>query len=118
MNQQDEVLLEIRDHIGVITLNAPGRMNTISGTMLNQMSEKFLEADNNPDVRCIILTGAGRAFCAGLDLGSQAGKTESLGVLDDTSSNIVEFNVRDTPPIVLHGLDTPVICALNGGAAG
>lgn len=118
MATSEEVLLDIRDHIGVITLNAPGRMNTISGAMLSQLSEKFLQADNDPNVRCIILTGAGRAFCAGLDLGSQAGKTESLGVLDDTGSNIVEFNVRETPPIVLHGLDTPVICALNGGAAG
>jgi enoyl-CoA hydratase/carnithine racemase len=86
--------------------------------MLEQLSEKFLEADKNPDVRCIILTGAGRAFCAGLDLGSQAGKTESLGVLDNTEANMVEFNIRDTPPIVLHGIDTPVVCALNGGAAG
>jgi enoyl-CoA hydratase/carnithine racemase len=118
MAQEDEVLLEISDHIGTITLNAPGRMNTISGKMLELMSEKFLEADKNPEVRCIILTGAGRAFCAGLDLGSQAGKTESLGVLDDTGANMVEFNIRDTPPIVLHGIDTPVVCALNGGAAG
>ena len=118
MSQEDEVLLDIADHIGTITLNAPGRMNTISGKMLNQLSEKFLEADRNPDVRCIILTGAGRAFCAGLDLGSQAGKTESLGVLDSTETNMVEFNIRDTPPIVLHGIDTPVVCALNGGAAG
>lgn len=118
MATAEEVLLEVRDHIGIITLNAPGRMNTISGAMLSQLSEKFLQADNDPNIRCIILTGAGKAFCAGLDLGSQAGKTESLGVLDDTGSNIVEFNVRETPPIVLHGLDTPVICALNGGAAG
>jgi enoyl-CoA hydratase/carnithine racemase len=118
MSTNEEVLLEVQGHIGIITLNAPGRMNTISGAMLNQLSEKFLLADNDPNIRCIILTGAGKAFCAGLDLGSQAGKTESLGVLDDTGSNIVEFNVRDTPPIVLHGLDTPVVCALNGGAAG
>jgi enoyl-CoA hydratase/carnithine racemase len=118
MTQEAEVLLDISDRIGTITLNAPGRMNTISGKMLEQLSEKFLEADKNPDVRCIILTGAGRAFCAGLDLGSQAGKTESLGVLDNTEANMVEFNIRDTPPIVLHGIDTPVVCALNGGAAG
>ncbi len=118
MSQNEEVLLEVVDHVAVITLNAPERMNTISGAMLNQMSERFLEADNNPQVRCIVLTGAGRAFCAGLDLGSQSGKKESLGVLDNTEANMVEINLRDTPPIVLHGLDTPVICALNGGAAG
>ena len=118
MTKEDEVLLEITDHIATITLNAPGRMNTISGVMLTLLSKKLLEADSNPDVRCIVLTGAGRAFCAGLDLGSQAGKTESLGVLDNTEANMVEFDLREAPPIVLHGLDTPVICALNGGAAG
>jgi enoyl-CoA hydratase/carnithine racemase len=118
MTNEDEVLLEISDHIATITLNAPGRMNTISGVMLTLLSQKLLEADSNPDVRCIVLTGAGRAFCAGLDLGSQAGKTESLGVLDNTEANMVEFDLRGAPPIVLHGLDTPVICALNGGAAG
>jgi enoyl-CoA hydratase/carnithine racemase len=114
----DEVLLEIDAHIATITLNAPQRMNTISGDMLTQLSARLLDADKNPNVRCIILTGAGRAFCAGLDLGSQSGKSESLGVLDNTSSNMVEFDLRDAPPVVLHNLDTPVICAINGGAAG
>jgi enoyl-CoA hydratase/carnithine racemase len=118
MTKEDEVLLEIENHIATITLNAPGRMNTISGQMLTQLSQRLLEADSNPEARVIILTGAGRAFCAGLDLGSQAGKTESLGVLDNTEANMVEFDIRDAPPIVLHNLDTPVICALNGGAAG
>lgn len=118
MSQNEEVLLKVVGHVAVITLNAPERMNTISGAMLNQMSERFLEADNNPQIRCIVFTGAGRAFCAGLDLGSQSGKKESLGVLDNTEANMVEINLRETPPIVLHGLDTPVICALNGGAAG
>jgi enoyl-CoA hydratase/carnithine racemase len=118
MSKEDEVLLQISDRIATITLNAPGRMNTISGVMLDLLSKKLLEADRNPEVRCIVLTGAGRAFCAGLDLGSQAGKTESLGVLDDTGANMTEFDLREAPPIVLHGIDTPVICALNGGAAG
>lgn len=118
-----EVLLEVRDHVAWITLNAPERMNTISGAMLDQISEMLLEADRDPEARCIVLTGAGRAFCAGLDLGAQsaandAGKTGSLGGLGDLNSSAGEINLRDTPPIVLHHIDTPTICALNGGAAG
>ena len=62
----EEVLYEVEDHIATITLNAPGRMNTISGAMLDQLSERLLQADRDPDVRCIVLTGAGKAFCAGL----------------------------------------------------
>jgi enoyl-CoA hydratase/carnithine racemase len=119
----NEVLLEIRDHVAWITLNAPERMNTISGAMLDQISEMLLKADRDPQARCIVLTGAGRAFCAGLDLSAQsaaneAGKTGSLGGLGDLNSSAGEINLRDTPPIVLHHIDTPTICAINGGAAG
>jgi enoyl-CoA hydratase/carnithine racemase len=119
MTKQSEVLLEVADHVATITLNAPERMNTISGPMLDQLSEMLLTADKDPNARCIVLTGAGRAFCAGLDLSVQSGKGDSLGVLDgDGSSNMVEFDLRNAPPVVLHNIDTPVICALNGGAAG
>lgn len=118
MTSENEVLLEISERVATITLNAPERMNTISGPMLNQLSERLLEADRNPDVRCIVLTGSGKAFCAGLDMAAQAGKGKSLGVLDDTNSNMTEFDLRNAPPVVLHNIDTPVICALNGGAAG
>ena len=111
------------DHVATLTLNAPERMNTISGAMLQQISEQLLRADHDPDVRCIVLTGAGRAFCAGLDLQAQmAGPKGGLGNLgggtgsDATFSG--EFDLRSAPPVVLHNLDTPTICALNGGSAG
>jgi len=112
--QEAEVLYDVADHIGTITLNAPHRMNTISGPMLDLLAQTLLAADTDPDVRCIILTGAGRAFCAGLDLGgAKQGGTGLSG-----ASTTTNLDLRTTPPTVLHNLDTPVICALNGGAAG
>jgi enoyl-CoA hydratase/carnithine racemase len=114
-----EVLYEVADHVATITLNAPQRMNTISGAMLDELSERLLEADRSREVRVIILTGAGRAFCAGLDLAAQmAGPKGSLGNMGSLDSNPGEFDIRNAPPIVLHNIDTPTICALNGGAAG
>jgi enoyl-CoA hydratase/carnithine racemase len=114
-----EVLYEVADHIATITLNAPDRMNTISGPMLDAISARLLEADRDRNVRCIIITGNGRAFCAGLDLAAQmSGPTGSLGNLGSLDTNPGEFEIRDAPPIVLHNLDTPTICAINGGAAG
>ena len=114
-----EVLYEVADHIATITLNAPGRMNTISGAMLDQLSERLLQADRDPEVRCIVLTGAGKAFCAGLDMAAQMGASKgSLGGLDSGGGIPGEIDLRFTPPTVLHNLDTPTICALNGGAAG
>lgn len=113
-----EVLYEVADHVATITLNAPDRMNTISGSMLEELSEQLLRADRARDVRCIVLTGAGRAFCAGLDLAAQMGQKESLGVLDAGGDMGAEFDLRTAPPVVLHNLDTPTIACINGGAAG
>lgn len=117
--QQQEVLYEVADHIATITLNAPERMNTISGAMLDQMSERFLEAEKDPDVRCVVFTGNGRAFCAGLDLASQmSAPKDSLGNMGNLGASAGEFDIRNAPPVVLHNMDTPTICAINGGAAG
>ena len=116
---RSEVLYTVANHVATITLNAPERMNTISGVMLDQVSQHLLAADRDREVRCIVLTGAGRAFCAGLDLAAQmSGPSGSLGNLGSLDSSPGEFDIRNAPPIVLHHLDTPTICALNGGAAG
>jgi enoyl-CoA hydratase/carnithine racemase len=109
-----EVLYEVADHIATLTLNRPDRLNTISGPMLHLLTELMLKADRDPDVRCIILTGTGKAFCAGLDLrGATKGDTGLSGA--STSTNL---DLRATPPTVMFNLDTPTICALNGSAAG
>ncbi|MBL8769894.1 MAG: enoyl-CoA hydratase/isomerase family protein [Phenylobacterium sp.] len=111
---QDEVLYEVSEHIATITFNRPERMNTISGPMLNQLTELLLKADRDRDVRCIILTGTGRAFCAGLNLG---GATKGSTGLEGASTS-TDIDLRATPPTVLFNLGTPTICALNGSAAG
>ncbi|MGB0112553.1 MAG: enoyl-CoA hydratase-related protein [Ilumatobacteraceae bacterium] len=114
-----EVRYEVADHIATLTLDAPQRMNTISPIMLREISELLLRADRDNDVRCIVLTGAGRAFCAGLDLQAQmAGPKGGLGSLGGGDGAVSEFELRDAPPVVLHNIDTPTVCALNGGAAG
>lgn len=117
--QQDaqEVLYEVADRVATITLNAPDRMNTISGPMLNQLTRRLQEADADPEVRCVILTGAGRAFCAGLDLRAQ---TQGAGLSIGSSGGVTSTSIdlKNTPPTVLQEMETPIICAVNGGAAG
>jgi enoyl-CoA hydratase/carnithine racemase len=109
-----EVLYDVSEHVATLTLNRPERMNTISGPMLGLLAELLLKADRDPDVRCIILTGVGRAFCAGLNL---AGATKGSTGLEGASTS-TNLDLRSTPPTVLFNLDTPTICALNGSAAG
>jgi enoyl-CoA hydratase/carnithine racemase len=114
--EAQEVLYQVSDHIATITLNAPDRMNTISGIMLNQLTDCLLKADRDPEVRCVILTGAGRAFCAGLDLRPQAAGNLSIGQSGGVTSTSIDL--KYTPPTVMFEMETPIICALNGGAAG
>lgn len=115
--QADEVLYEAANGIAVITLNRPERMNTISGPMLSQLTELLLKANADRDVRVVILTGAGRAFCAGLDL-VDATQGSGIGSQSQASAPSVNLDLRNTPPTVLFAMDKPTICALNGAAAG
>lgn len=109
-----EVLFEKEGDIAIVTLNAPERMNTISGPMLGRLTELMLRAEEDRDVRCVILTGRGKAFCAGLNL-------EEAHTGGGISGNVgvnATLDLRNTPPTVIHAMDTPTICAVNGGAAG
>ena len=110
-----EVLYERDGAIATVTLNRPERMNTISHPMLVALSEALLEAGRDSAVRAIVITGAGRAFCAGLDLGDAA---SADGVKKGGFALAPTLDLRDFPPVVLHQLDKPVVCAINGGAAG
>jgi enoyl-CoA hydratase/carnithine racemase len=112
-----EVLYASADHVATITLNRPDRMNTISGPMLRQLTERLLEADADRDVRVIVLTGTGRAFCAGLDL-SEVVRPSNSGGITSGASGATDLDLRNTPPTVLFNLGKPTICALNGSAAG
>ncbi len=111
-----EVLYAIEGHIAIITLNRPERMNTISRDMLHQLTEHMLAADKDPAVRAVILTGTGRAFCAGLDLTEVTRPSE--GGISNGNNNATNIDLKFTPPTVMFNMEKPTICALNGSAAG
>ncbi|MBT5153003.1 MAG: enoyl-CoA hydratase/isomerase family protein, partial [Gammaproteobacteria bacterium] len=115
----DELLVENKGRVVVITLNRPERMNAISRDMLDQLSAKVTEANKDPDVRCIVLTGNGRGFCAGLDLVDVGGGGIGSGGSGSGSNRPKQlFDLRDAPINVMWNIDTPMVCALNGAAAG
>ena len=116
----EQLLVEQHEHVVVLTLNRPERLNAISGPMLRELSAKLVEANRDPDTRCIVLTGAGRGFCSGLDLVDlgQGGLGSSN---DDEPGNRLPnqlFDLRDAPINVMWSIDKPIICAVNGAAAG
>lgn len=108
-----DVVSERIGHVLKVAFNRPDRMNSIGGKTITLLSEIFLEAEQDAGVRSILLTGNGRAFCAGLDLKDvAAGQT---GVDGSASGG---FKINETPPFVMRRMDTPIVCALNGPAAG
>jgi enoyl-CoA hydratase/carnithine racemase len=129
MSDYTDLLYEVADSVATITLNRPDRLNAISGPMLDSFSRALRDADRDAAVRVIIITGAGRGFCAGLDLKDQMAGTGigsnpstspdgELRTGNGTDLSLQKFDLAGSPPIVLHTTDKPVICALNGPAAG
>ena len=119
MSDYSDLLYEVQNNVATITLNRPDRLNAITGPMLDSFSRAFRDADRDPAVRVIILTGAGRGFCAGLDLKDQiSGQGLGSSNGNGTDLSLQKFDLANSPPVVLHTTDKPVICALNGPAAG
>jgi enoyl-CoA hydratase/carnithine racemase len=115
----DPVLYEVDGHVATITLNRPDRMNAISVRMLQQLSERFEQADLDENVRVVVLTGAGRAFCAGLDIkDAMAGTGIGGGSASGQRGGLRHQSTRNLPTIELFEMDTPVIGVINGAAAG
>ena len=119
----DEILIDQKDRVLVITLNRPERLNAISRDMLDELSAKVVEADKDPDIRCIVLTGSGKGFCAGLDLIDTSGRIEDDKATKEQGKAANRparrlFDLRDAPINVMWHCDTPIICAINGAAAG
>src|SRR2546425_4604035 len=117
MSEYADLVYEVDSHIATITLNRPDRLNAISGPMLESFSRALRDADADRDARVIVITGAGRGFCAGLDLKDLVAGT-GIGSNGANSLATQKFDLAGSPPVVLHTTDKPVICALNGPAAG
>lgn len=111
-----DLLAEKRGHVTLLTLNRPERLNAITFAMLDALAAALREVERDPDVRAVVVTGAGRGFCSGLDLKEAAAGQGIGGAL--SGGGVAHVGTRELPTVVLHELDTPVVCALNGVAAG
>ena len=105
------ILFEIKNNIAFITLNRPEKFNSFNREMALSLQEHLQEADENKNVRCVYLTGAGKAFCAGQDLAE---------VVDVNGPGMDKILVEHFNPIVtlIRNLQKPVVAAVNGVAAG
>ncbi len=109
----DEVLVEVDDRVAIVTLNRPESLNAWNGPLCQQLDAALQWAAEANEVGAIVVTGAGRAFCAGADL-STGGDTFSAGSERGGEDDI---DAR-TPTFLPWDVPKPVIAALNGHAVG
>ncbi len=104
----DVVLYEVRDAVATLTLNRPDRMNAWTYEMEERFFDLLDAADNDRDVRAIVVTGAGRGFCAGMD----------ASVLSDRANARSGATQRHRPMTHLLSMRKLTVAAINGGCAG
>ncbi len=125
----EQIATVVKDNILTLTLNRPDKLNAFTGTMMNEMIDVFTRANSDDEVRAIVVTGAGRAFCAGADLSAGADtfdynrRTDRPDRQAGTGSSIdwSDERVRDGGgrlTLAMFECLKPIIAAVNGPAVG
>jgi enoyl-CoA hydratase/carnithine racemase len=113
MTEHMVVLRETRDGVQTLTLNRPDKLNALNFALTEGLVQALKEADADPSVRVVIVTGAGRGFCAGAD-------TREFAVLTPDNQSLVERRAALTTELqgLVKQMSKPVIAAVNGYAMG
>src|SRR5262249_54161555 len=111
----NDLLESVKDGVAVLTLNRPERLNAMSGPMLDGLLEALPRLADDASVGAIVLTGAGRGFCAGGDVKAMAEGTEMSGTLEERARGLrAQMEVSRW----LHEMPQPTIAMVRGPAAG
>ncbi len=111
----ETILYDVTNEVATVTLNRPSKLNAYTPKMGNELMDALTRADEDPSVRVVILTGAGRAFCAGADIGSFAEDidTRAAGGTGQHSNQRIRHY-----PSLMQRYSKPTIAAINGYALG
>jgi enoyl-CoA hydratase/carnithine racemase len=115
-----EVLYEVKDRVATITLNRPDKLNAWTPTMAEELRAALMRAQADDGVRAIVLTGAGRGFCAGADMSGLASRVGAQGLMQPHHEAPTEGLAANFAQRVsyLLAIKKPIIAAINGPAAG
>ena len=96
-----EISYDVADRVATITLNRPDKLSAFTVTMANELIDVFTRSSDNDEVRAIIVTGAGRAFCAGMDL---AVSGNVFGLDESQHPTMKDMNERLDDPAIVKGV--------------
>jgi enoyl-CoA hydratase/carnithine racemase len=113
-----QIIYEVDDNVATVTLNRPDKLNAFTGTMMYELIDAFDQVDADDDVRAVIITGAGRGFCAGADLSTSGGETFSSGGSDIQTNAGVPRDGGGMVSLRIFDCTKPVIGAINGASVG
>ena len=113
-----QILYEVEDRILTLTLNRPDRLNAFTQTMLEELVDALDRSDADDEIRAVIVTGAGRGFCAGADLGSGGNTFDARERTDRGPAQILRRDGGGLLTLRLYESRKPVIAAINGPAVG
>jgi 2-(1,2-epoxy-1,2-dihydrophenyl)acetyl-CoA isomerase len=108
------IILDRSGSVGVLTLNRPDKLNAFAGAMRRELADALVELERDPAVRVVVITGAGRGFCAGADVGYMARLVEERDTI--AMAALVEAGRRVV--MTIRESEKPVIGSINGVAAG
>ncbi len=118
MSDYKTLLLEFPEtNIALMTFNRPERLNAISWEMVEEIHDVLTCMENDPNIRILILTGAGRGFCSGTDLKAGRDLTTEKAAFDASAQMRRQRRIADVP-IHMRKIPQPIIAAVNGVAAG
>ena len=114
----DHLLIERRDRVLYLTMNRPDKLNALSDSMNNGLIENLISAATDKEVGCVVLTGAGRGFCSGGDIGGMRERNEGGGEPPTIEDSVARLRRGEEVSALLHEIPKPTIAAVNGAAAG
>jgi 2-(1,2-epoxy-1,2-dihydrophenyl)acetyl-CoA isomerase len=117
----EHLLAERRDGVLHLTLNQPDKLNALSDQMIAGLLEELGRAAHDSEVRCVLLSGAGRGFCSGGDVSRMRDRNEGgggNGVEQTVEQRMAGLRRAEEVSLMLHELPKPTIAAINGAAAG
>jgi 2-(1,2-epoxy-1,2-dihydrophenyl)acetyl-CoA isomerase len=114
----DHLLVEFKDRVLYLTMNRPDKLNAMSPEMMSGLVENLSSAARNNEVGCVVLTGAGRGFCAGGDISAMRARNESSGPAPTVEDRVADLRRGEEASRLLHEMPKVTIAGVNGPAAG